>query len=443
MPAPGMHSGVATDDALNLSMSEHAVPLYEAVKAFIQNEVEPITAEFYRLGVGRAEHWGYGEGQLELLDSVKAKAKANGLWNFFLPNAETGEGLSNLDYAYIAQELGKNPLASECLNCSAPDTGNMEVLERVGTEEQKERWLKPLLAGEIRSAYAMTEPDVASSDAKNIACRAVVDGDEWVINGEKFYISGAGDPRCKIMIVMVLTSPDGPPHQRQSQILVPIGTPGVEIRGPMHVFGDDDAPHGHMHLRFNDVRVPKENILLGEGRGFEISQVRLGPGRIHHCMRSIGVAEKALELTVRRGLNREAFGKPLANLGKNTELIAKARIEIEAMRLMVLRAAKAMDVMGNAEARVWVSAVKAMVPERVCKIIDDAIQIHGAAGVSQWTPLAGMYTSQRTLRLADGPDEVHWHVVGRAELTRYEDDHAPAVVTTAAAELGGQFSGPS
>jgi acyl-CoA dehydrogenase len=443
MPAPGMHSGVATDDALNLSMSEQAVPLYEAVKAFIENEVEPITAEFYRLGVGRAEHWGYGEGQLELLDGVKSKAKANGLWNFFLPNAETGEGLSNLDYAYIAQELGKNPLASEALNCSAPDTGNMEVLERVGTEEQKEQWLKPLLAGEIRSAFAMTEPDVASSDAKNIACRAVKDGDEWVINGEKYYISGAGDPRCKIMITMVQTSPDGPPHQRQSQILVPIDTPGVEILGPMHVFGEDDAPHGHMHLRFNNLRVPASNMLLGEGRGFEISQIRLGPGRIHHCMRSIGAAEKALDLMVRRGLNREAFGRPIARLGKNIEVIAKARIEIEAMRLMVLRAAKAMDVMGNAEARVWVSAVKAMVPERVCHIIDEAIQVHGATGVSQWTPLARMYTSQRTLRLADGPDEVHWQVVGRAELARYAEDSAPAVGKGMATELGGQFSGPA
>src|SRR3954447_8257593 len=430
MPAPGMHSGDATDDALNLSMSEHAVPLFEAVKTFIKTEVDPITEEYYRLGENRTEHWGYGAGQLDLLDSVKAKAKANGLWNFFLPNAETGEGLSNLDYAYIAAELGRNPLASECLNCSAPDTGNMEVLERVGTPEQKKQWLEPLLAGEIRSAFAMTEPDVASSDAKNIRCSAVLDGDEWVINGEKYYISGAGDPRCKVMITMVQTNPDGPPHRRQSQILVPMDTPGVEILGPMHVFGEDDAPHGHMHLRFNDVRVPKANILLGEGRGFEISQVRLGPGRIHHCMRSIGAAEKALELMVRRGLNREAFGKRLANLGKNTETIAKARIEIEAMRLMVLRAAKAMDVMGNQEARVWVSAVKAMVPERVCKIIDDAIQIHGATGVSQWTPRARMYAGQRTLRLAAGRDEVHRHVVGRAELTRYENDHAPTVGPT-------------
>jgi acyl-CoA dehydrogenase len=442
MPAPGMHSGSPTDDAMNLAMSSAAVPLFEAVKTFIATEIDPITDEFYRLGEGRAERWGYGEGQLELLDSVKAKAKANGLWNFFLPNAETGEGLSNLDYAYIANELGKSPLASECLNCSAPDTGNMEVLERVGTPEQKKQWLEPLLAGEIRSAFAMTEPDVASSDAKNIRCSAVLDGDEWVINGEKYYISGAGDPRCKIMIVMVQTSPDAPPHKRQSQILVPMDTPGVEIVGAMHVFGADDAPHGHMHLRFTDVHVPASNMLLGEGRGFEISQVRLGPGRIHHCMRSIGAAERALELMVRRGLNREAFGKPLARLGKNTEVIAKSRIEIEAMRLMVLRAAKAMDVMGNAEARVWVSAVKAMVPVRVCAIIDEAIQIHGATGISQWTPLAAMYASQRTLRLADGPDEVHWHVVGRAELTRYEDDHDPAVGTEPAGLTGNRFSGP-
>jgi acyl-CoA dehydrogenase len=424
---------------MNLAMSAKALPLYEAVKKFIAEEVEPITEKYYALGEGRADRWSYAPGQLELLDGVKAKAKAQGLWNFFLPNAETGEGLSNLDYAYIAVELGKNPLASECLNCSAPDTGNMEVLERVGTEEQKKRWLEPLLNGEIRSAFAMTEPDVASSDAKNIATRAVLDGDEWLINGEKFYISGAGDPRCKVMITMVMTNPDGPPHRRQSQILVPMDTPGVEIIGPMEVFGEDDAPHGHMHLRFNDVRVPKDNILLGEGRGFEISQVRLGPGRIHHCMRSIGAAERALELMIRRGLAREAFGRPIARLGKNPEVIAKARIEIEACRLMVLRAAKAMDTLGNAEARVWVSAIKAMVPIRVCQIIDEAIQFHGATGVSQWTPLARMYASQRTLRLADGPDEVHWNVVGRAEMARYEGEAAPAKPTA----YRGMFSGPS
>ena len=416
MPGTALPS---TDAMFDLRMSEKSMPLFEQVKQFIADEVEPITDDFYRHGHNRSERWSWAPGQLELLDGAKAKAKESGLWNFFLPDAETGEGLSNLDYAYIAAELGKSPLASECLNCSAPDTGNMEVLERVGTPEQKERWLQPLLNGEIRSAYAMTEPDVASSDAKNLRTEAVLDGEEWLINGEKYYISGAGDPRCKIMITMVQTSADGPAHGRHSQILVPTDTEGVEIVGPMHVFGHDDAPHGHMHLRFDNVRVPKDNVLLGIGRGFEISQVRLGPGRIHHCMRSIGAAERAIDLMVDRGLNREAFGKPIAHLGKNMEVISRARIEIEAMRMMVLKGAKAMDELGNAEARVWVSAVKAMVPERVCQIIDEAIQIHGATGISQWTPLAGMYTSQRTLRLADGPDEVHHYVVGRAELANH------------------------
>ncbi len=406
---------MASMDDLDLRMSEGVRPLYEAVREFIRDEVDPITEEFHRLGESRTERWSWAPGQLELLDGAKAKAREQGLWNFFLPNAETGVGLSNLDYAYIATELGKNRLASECLNCSAPDTGNMEVLERVGTEAQKAQWLEPLLRGEIRSAYAMTEPGVMSSDAKQIETRAVLDGDEWIINGEKFYISGAGDPRCKVMITMVRTSPDADTYKQQSQILVPIDTAGVEIVGPMYVFGADDAPHGHMHIRFTDVRVPRDNVLWGEGRGFEISQVRLGPGRIHHCMRSIGSAEKAIELMVDRGLSREGFGKKLINLGKNIEVISRARIEVEAMRLMVLRAAKAMDTLGNAEARVWVSAVKAMVPEKCCAIIDEAIQMHGAAGISQWFPLAEMYHAQRTLRLADGPDEVHHHVVGRAE----------------------------
>jgi acyl-CoA dehydrogenase len=403
-------------DLNNLAMSDKAAPLYEAVKRHIADNVAPISAEFLRLGEGRADRWSWAPGQLELLEGAKQKAKASGLWNFFLPDADTGEGLSNLDYAYIAAELGKEPLASESLNCSAPDTGNMEVLERVGTPEQKERWLKPLLNGEIRSAYAMTEPGVASSDAKNIATSAVLEGDEWVINGEKYYISGAGDPRCKIMITMVKTSPDAAPHKQQSQILVPIDTAGVKILGGMEVFGHDHAPRGHMHLRFDNVRVPKENILLGEGRGFEISQVRLGPGRIHHCMRTIGKAERALDLMVERGTSREAFGRPLIRLGNNLEIVSRARIEIEAMRLMVLKAAKAMDVLGNKEARVWVSMVKAMVPEKACKIIDQAIQIYGAAGVSQWTPLADLYTDVRHLRFADGPDEVHHMVVGRAEI---------------------------
>ena len=406
-------------DLNNLAMSEKAAPLYEAVKKHIADNVAPIGAEFHRLGENRTDRWSWAPGQLELLEGAKQKAKASGLWNFFLPDAETGEGLSNLDYAYIAAELGKEPLASESLNCSAPDTGNMEVLERVGTAEQKERWLKPLLNGEIRSAYAMTEPGVASSDAKNIATSGVLEGDEWVINGEKFYISGAGDPRCKIMITMVRTSPNAPPHLQQSQILVPIDTPGVQILGPMHVFGHDHAPRGHMHIKFDNVRVPKENMLLGEGRGFEISQVRLGPGRIHHCMRTIGKAERALELMITRGTSREAFGRPLIQLGKNLETVSRARIEIEAMRLMVLKAAKAMDVLGNKEARVWVSMVKAMVPEKVCQIIDQAIQIHGATGISQWTPLAELYTDVRHLRFADGPDEVHHMVVGRDKVRKY------------------------
>ncbi|QUJ78291.1 acyl-CoA dehydrogenase family protein [Sulfitobacter albidus] len=408
----------------NLEMSEKARPLLNAVIKHIRENVDPITEEFYRLGEGRADRWSYAPGQLELLETAKQKARDNGLWNFFLPNAETGEGLSNLDYAYIAAELGKSPLASESLNCSAPDTGNMEVLERIGTKEQKEQWLKPLLRGEIRSAFAMTEPDMASSDAKNISTSAVLENGEWVINGEKYYISGAGDPRCKIMITMVKTSPDAEPFRQQSQILVPIDTPGVEIVGPMHVFGHDDAPHGHMHIRFKNVRVPEENILWGEGRGFEISQVRLGPGRIHHCMRSIGAAEKALDLMIERGLSREAFGKKIIDLGKNMETISRAKIEIEAMRLMVLKAAKAMDTLGNKEARIWVSMIKAMVPEKVCNIIDEAMQVHGATGISQWSPLSGMYTAQRTLRYADGPDEVHHHVIARAEVKDYQSSNA-------------------
>ena len=406
-------------DLFNLAMSEQAQPLMDAVQKHIQENVVPITEEFFELDKQKKDRWTWHPRQLELLDGAKRKAKDSGLWNFFLPDSETGEGLSNLDYAYIAAELGKHALASESLNCSAPDTGNMEVLERVGTEAQKEKWLKPLLNGEIRSAYAMTEPGLPSSDAKNISTRAVLDGDEWVINGEKFYISGAGDPRCKIMIVMVKTDPDAPPSKQQSQILVPTDAPGVEMLEGMQVFGEDHAPRGHMHLKFNNVRVPKENILLGVGRGFEISQVRLGPGRIHHCMRSIGKAEVALELMVKRAASREAFGKPIVKLGGNLEIISRARIDINAMRLAVLQAAKAMDVLGNKEARVYVSAVKAMVPEKVCQIIDAAIQMHGATGVSQWTPLAGLYTDMRHLRFADGPDEVHHMVVGRAEVQKY------------------------
>jgi acyl-CoA dehydrogenase len=419
MPANPLNTDDFGGELYNLAISDDARPLLDEVKAFLAERVLPMEERFFALEAGKPDRWSFAPEQLELLEGAKADAKARGLWNFFLPNPETGQGLANLDYAYIAFELGRTRLGSECLNCSPPDTGNMEVLERVGTPEQKKTWLEPLLAGEIRSAYAMTEPGLASSDARNVACRAVLDGDEWVIEGEKYYISGAGDPRCRVMIVMVRTSPDAAPHLQQSQILVPMATPGVEIVGPMLVFGHDNAPRGHMHLRLSNVRVPRANVLLGEGRGFEISQIRLGPGRIHHCMRSIGAAEMALQLMVERGLSREAFGKPIISLGKNTEWVSQARIEIEAMRLMVLRAARAMDLMGNADARVWVSAVKAMVPERVCAIIDRAIQIHGATGISQWAPLADMYTTQRALRFVDGPDEVHHMVVGRAEIARY------------------------
>lgn len=407
-------------ELFNLAMSKDAQPLFDAVQKHIRENVVPISDEFYALNDNKADRWSWHPRQLELLEGAKNKAKQSGLWNFFLPDSEVGKGLSNLDYAYIAAELGKYGMASETLNCSAPDTGNMEVLEKVGTAAQKEKWLEPLLNGEIRSAYAMSEPNLPSSDARNISTSAVLDKGEWLINGEKFYISGAGDPRCKIMIVMVKTSPDAPSHMQQSQILVPKDTPGVQILEGMEVFGKDHAPIGHMHIKFDNVRVPEENILLGEGRGFEISQLRLGPGRIHHCMRSIGKAELALELMVKRGATREAFGKQLVKLGKNLEVISRARIEINAMRLSVLQAAKAMDVLGNKEARVYVSAVKAMVPEKVCEIIDASIQMHGAAGLSQWTPLADLYADMRHLRFADGPDEVHHMVVGRAEVQKYD-----------------------
>ena len=415
----GMGDLTPQDTLNDLRMSDKAVPLLNHVKRFIKDTVDPMYEEFVKLGEGHTERWSFAPGQLEVLQKAKDKAKEEGLWNFFLPDSETGEGLSNLDYAYIAIELGKSPLASETMNCSAPDTGNMEVLERVGTPEQKEQWLQPLLDGEIRSAYVMTEPNVATSDAKNVSTTAVLENGEWVINGEKHYISGAGDPRCKILIMMVKTNDGDDRNRNHSQILVPMDTPGVEIVGPMQVFGEDHAPRGHMHMRFNNVRVPESNMLLGEGRGFEISQLRLGPGRIHHCMRTIGKAEVALDYMVKRGNSRTAFGQTLSKLGGNLEKISRARIEIESMRLLVLKAAKAMDVLGNKEARVWVSMAKAAIPEKTCQIIDQAIQIHGAYGMSQFTPLPELYADVRHLRFADGPDEVHHMVVGRHELKQH------------------------
>jgi acyl-CoA dehydrogenase len=404
---------------MNLGLSDEMVAIREKIRAFVHDKVEPVEAE-YQAEVGVGDRWSHTPRQQEIMDSLKAEARSQGLWNFFLPESQGGAGISNLEYAHLAEIMGRSRLASESFNCSAPDTGNMEVLERYGSEEQKKQWLEPLLAGEIRSAFAMTEPGVASSDATNISTSAVLDGDEWVISGEKFYISGAGDKRCKIMIVMVVTDPDAPKHNRQSQILVPMDAEGVEVVRPMHVFGHDDAPHGHMHIKFHNVRVPESNMILGRGRGFEISQGRLGPGRIHHCMRSIGAAEKALDLMCQRALSREAFGKPIAELGGNYDVIADSRIEIEMCRLLTYRAAWLMDSIGNKAARDAISQIKVAVPNMALRVIDRAIQMHGAAGVGQDFPLAALWTSQRTLRLADGPDEVHRRVIARKELAKYQ-----------------------
>ncbi|MBL6752890.1 MAG: acyl-CoA dehydrogenase family protein [Proteobacteria bacterium] len=403
---------------MNLGLSDELVVIREKIRKFVEEKVEPVEQEYHdEVSVG--DRWSHTPRQDEIMESLKAEARQQGLWNFFLPKSQGGAGISNLEYAHLAEIMGRSRLASEAMNCSAPDTGNMEVLERYGSEEQKQQWLLPLLAGEIRSAFAMTEPGVASSDATNISTSAVLDGDEWVINGEKFYISGAGDARCKIMITMVVTDPDAPKHNRQSQILVPMDAEGVEVVRPMHVFGKDDAPHGHMHIKFHNVRVPESNIILGRGRGFEISQGRLGPGRIHHCMRSIGAAEKALELMCERAVSREAFGKPLAELGGNYDVIADSRIEIEMCRLLTFKAAYLMDTIGNKAARDAISQIKVAVPNMALRVIDRAIQMHGAAGISQDFPLASLWTSQRTLRLADGPDEVHRRVIARKELAKY------------------------
>ena len=404
---------------MDLGLSEEMVEIKGRILDFVENKVEPVEGEYHeQVGVG--DRWSHTPRQDEILNGLKDTARDMGLWNFFLPESQGGAGISNLEYAHLAEIMGRSRLASEAFNCSAPDTGNMEVLERYGSEEQKKQWLEPLLAGEIRSAFAMTEPGVASSDATNISTSAVLDGDEWVISGEKFYISGAGDARCKIMIVMVVTDPDAPKHNRQSQILVPMDAEGVEVVRPMHVFGKDDAPHGHMHIKFHNVRVPESNIILGRGRGFEISQGRLGPGRIHHCMRSIGAAEKALTLMCERATSREAFGKPLAELGGNYDVIADSRIEIDMCRLLVLRAAWLMDTIGNKAARDAISQIKVAVPNMALRVIDRAIQMHGAAGIGQDFPLAALWTSQRTLRLADGPDEVHRRVIARKELAKYQ-----------------------
>jgi acyl-CoA dehydrogenase len=356
-----------------------------------------------------------------LIETLKAHAREAGLWNLFLPSSPRGAGLSNLEYAPLAEIMGRVPWAPEVFNCNAPDTGNMETIERYGTEEHKRAWLEPLLNGEIRSAFLMTEPDVASSDATNIQTRIERDGDDYVINGTKWWSSGAGDPRCKIYIVMGKTDPDAPKHAQQSMILVPADTPGITVHRPLNVFGYDDAPHGHMEITLENVRVTAANILLGVGRGFEIAQGRLGPGRIHHCMRLVGLAERALELMCRRASERVAFGKPIAAQTVTQERIAEARCAIEQARLLTLKAAYMMDTVGNKAARAEIAMIKVVAPNMACQVIDWAIQAHGGGGVSDDFPLAYAYACARTLRFADGPDEVHRNAIAKIELAR----HAP------------------
>ena len=384
------------------------------VKQFIEEEVIPVEKKIHAQEKTGSDRWQ----PHEELEPLKEEAKKRGLWNLFLPDSELGAGLSNFEYAHLAEQMGRTTFASESMNCSAPDTGNMEVLVRYGSKEQQDQWLKPLLNGEIRSAFGMTEPSVASSDATNMEAKAeLVDG-QWVINGEKWWTSGAGDPRCKIIIFMCVTNPDNDRHRRHSMILVPMDAPGVEVQRMMHVFGYDDAPHGHAHIKFNNVKVPYENVILGEGRGFEIAQGRLGPGRIHHCMRAIGAAEVALEMMCNRGTKRTAFGKELVRLGGNFDVIANSRIEINQARLLTLQAAWMMDKYGNKHAASEIAQIKVVAPNVACNVIDRAIQMHGGGGVSQDFPLAKMYSFMRCLRLADGPDEVHRRSVARIELAK-------------------------
>ncbi|RUU54822.1 acyl-CoA dehydrogenase family protein [Mesorhizobium sp. M2C.T.Ca.TU.002.02.1.1] len=408
---------------MNLGMTERLKPIHQRVAAMVRDEIAPL-GEAFLAEVGKGgDRWAYTARQTEILESLKKTARERGLWNFWLTDSERGYGLSTVEYAYLAEEMGKAHLGAETFNCSAPDTGNMEVLERYGSQAHKRDWLEPLLEGTIRSAYLMTEPDVASSDATNISMRCERQGDDYVLNGEKWWASGAGDPRCAIYIVMVRTGSDGEPqHRRHSMILVPSDSKGITKLRPMQVYGDDDAPHGHMHLRFDNVRVPAANLILGEGRGFEIAQGRLGPGRIHHCMRAIGQAEMALEMLCQRSVRREAFGQPLAKLGANFDIIAECRMEIEMARLLCLKAAWMID-QGDARAAApWISQIKVVAPRVALKVTDEAVQMFGAQGISQDTPLARSWTHLRTLRLADGPDAVHRRQVARTELKKYTQE---------------------
>jgi acyl-CoA dehydrogenase len=391
--------------------------LRKRLLAFMEQHVYPAERDYFDALVVSDSRWVVPP----IIETLKGEARKAGLWNLFLPDSELGAGLSNLEYAPLAEIMGRSPIAPESCNCAAPDTGNMEVLVRYGTTEQKRRWLQPLLEGRIRSAFAMTEPDVASSDATNIRATIARDGDEYIINGCKWWASGAMDPRCRVLIFMGKTNPDAPTHRQQSMILVPMDLPGVEVRRPLTVFGYDDAPHGHAEITFVDVRVPVENILLGEGRGFEIAQGRLGPGRVHHCMRLIGLAERALKSLCRRALGRVAFGKALAEQGVIREAIAESRIDIDQARLLTLMAADRMDKVGNKAARAEIAMIKVVAPSMALRVIDRAIQVHGAAGVSGDFDLAAAWAGARTLRLADGPDEVHRRTIARLELAKHAD----------------------
>lgn len=397
---------------MDFDPSPRALETAARVRSFIEDHVHPIEAQVLHELRHRDNPWVV----LPEITALKQKAQSEGLWNLFLPRLS---GLSNVDYAIVAEETGKSFLAPELFNCNAPDTGNMEVLEMFGTDAQKEQWLTRLLRGEIRSAFCMTEPDVASSDARNMAATAVVDGDEVVINGTKWWSTGVGHPHCELLIFMGLTDPDGPKYARHSMVLVPRNTPGVKVERMLHVFGDQDPPFGHGEVRFTDVRVPVENLIAGPGMGFAIAQGRLGPGRIHHCMRLIGAAERALTHLCERATSRVAFGKPLANLGGNRDIIANARIDIEMARLLTLKAAWAIDRKGVREAMTEIAAIKVVAPSLACRVIDQAMQIHGGAGLSEDFPLAAMYAGARILRLADGPDEVHRAFIARRELKKY------------------------
>ena len=399
---------------MNLANTARTEALQKRLRAFMDEAIYPNERVYVEQAAAAANRWK----SPPIMEDMKRAARAAGLWNLFLPDSDLGTGLSNLEYAPLCEIMGRSPIAPEACNCSAPDTGNMEVLVRYGTNAHKRRWLTPLLEGTIRSAYAMTEPEVASSDATNICARIERDGDHYVVNGRKWWVSGAGDTRCKILILMGKTAPEAPKHQQQSMILIPTDTPGVTLVRPLTVFGYDHAPHGHFEITFENVRVPADHLLLGEGRGFEIAQGRLGPGRIHHCMRLIGLAERSLEAMCARAKSRIAFGRPLADQGVVMEAIANSRIEIEQTRLLTLNAAHKMDTVGNKVARAEIAMIKVVAPNMALGVIDRAIQLHGGAGICEDFGLSAAWAHARTLRLADGPDEVHRRAVARLELEK-------------------------